>query len=118
MRILVVEDDPLVREFVVDALREAGFFVIHAADGEEALAWCGRRAADVLVTDIRLPGKIDGWQIAERCREHNPRLPVIYATGFSPVPPRPVADSLLLQKPFYPDDIVRAVRKVTNGIQL
>lgn len=112
-----MEDDPLIREFVVEALREEGFDVIHAADGEQALAWCGRRAADVLVTDIRLPGKVDGWQIAERCREHNPNLPVIYATGFSPVAPRPVAGSLLLQKPFHPHEIVRAVRQVTASPQ-
>ena len=117
MRILVVEDDPLIREFVVEALRDDGFDVIHAADGEQALAWCGRQAADVLVTDIKLPGKVDGWQIAERCREHNPELPVIYATGFSPVAPRPVAGSLLLQKPFHPDEIVRAVRQMTEGAQ-
>lgn len=82
MRILVVEDDPLIREFVVEALREEGYDVIHAANGEEALAWCKRRAADALVTDTKLPGSVDGWQIAERCREHDPGLPVIYATGF------------------------------------
>jgi CheY-like chemotaxis protein len=82
-----------------------------------SLAWCGRRAADVLVTDIRLPGKVDGWQIAERSREYNPDLPVIYATGFSPVAPRPVAGSLLLHKPFLPQEIVRAVRQVTASPQ-
>lgn len=84
MRILVVEDDALVREFVVEVLREQGYDVIHAANGEEALAWCGRHAADVLITDVRLPGGI-----AERCRERDPGLPVIYATGFSPVAPPP-----------------------------
>jgi DNA-binding NtrC family response regulator len=83
-------------------LREEGFDVIHAANGEQALAWGGRRATDVLVTDIRLPGKVDCWQIAERCREHNPELPLIYATVFSPVAPRPVSGSLLLQKPSIP----------------
>jgi DNA-binding response OmpR family regulator len=113
VRILVVEDDLLIREFVVEALREEGFDVIHAADGEQALAWCARRAADVLVTDIRLPGKVDGWQIAERCREHNPDLPVIYATGFSPVAARPVSGSMMLQKPFHPEEIVKAVREMT-----
>lgn len=112
MRVLIVEDDPLIREFVVEALREEGFEVIHAADGEQALAWCGRRAADVLVTDIELPGKVDGWQIAERCREQNPGLPVIYATGFSPVSPRPVPGSLMLRKPFQPEQIVQAVREI------
>ena len=112
MRILVVEDDPLIREFVVEALREEGYEVIHAANGEQALAWCKRRVADVLVTDIKLPGRIDGWQIAEHCREHDPGLPVIYATGFSPVEARPVPGSLTLQKPYHPDRIVKAVREM------
>lgn len=115
MRILVVEDDPLVREFVVEALREVGHHVIHAADGEETLAWCGKRVADVLVTDVKLPGKIDGWQIAERCREHDPELSVVYATGFSPVTPRPVAGSVVLQKPYLPEEVVKAVRDAMAG---
>ncbi|TWB64609.1 hypothetical protein [Bradyrhizobium sacchari] len=74
------------------------------------LAWCGRRVADVLVTDIRLPGRVDGWQIAERCREQDLELAVIYAAGFSPVAPRPVSGSLLLQKPYDPAEIVKAVK--------
>ncbi|MCP3401881.1 MULTISPECIES: response regulator [unclassified Bradyrhizobium] len=115
MRILIVEDDTLIREFVVDVLRDEGYDVIHAADGEQALAWCGRKAADVLVTDVKLPGKIDGWQVAERCRQDHPNLPVIYATGFSPVTPRPVPGSLILQKPYHPDQIVEAIREVTSG---
>lgn len=59
MSILLVEDDPLIREFVVEALREGGYHVIHASTGEEALAWCNRRVADVLVTDVSLPGQVD-----------------------------------------------------------
>ena len=113
MRILVVEDDVLIREFVVEALREEGLDVIHARNGEEALQWC--KVADVLVTDVKLPGGIDGWQIAERCREQDPDLPVIYTTGFSPVQPRPVPGSVLLQKPSPPDEIVSAIRKATEG---
>jgi DNA-binding NtrC family response regulator len=112
VRVLVVEDDPLVRELVVEALREEGYEVIHAANREQALAWCKRRIADVLVTDIKLPGQVDGWQIAELCREHDPGLPVIYATDFSPVEARPVPGSLTLQKPCSPDRIVKAVRQM------
>ncbi|MDH2356308.1 response regulator [Bradyrhizobium sp. SSUT18] len=112
VRILLVEDDPLIREFMVEALLEEGYHVVHAANGEDALAWCGRRVVDLLITDVKLPGSVDGWQIAERCREHDPGLPVIYATGFSPVAPRPVPGSLILQKPYRPEDIVRAVRRV------
>ena len=110
VRVLVVEDDSLIREIVVEALQDAGFDVIQARDGEEALTWCRQRVADVLITDIRLPGRIDGWEIAERCREHDPSLPVIYATGFSPVEARPVPGSLTLSKPYHPERVVQAVK--------
>jgi DNA-binding NtrC family response regulator len=112
VRILVVEDDPLVRELLVEALREHGYEVIHAANGEQALAWCKRRIADILVTDIRLPGGVDGWQIAERCRVHDPELQVIYATGFSQVKARPVPGSLTLQKPYQPRPHRRGIRQM------
>jgi CheY-like chemotaxis protein len=72
----------------VEALREEVYEVIHVADGEEALAWYGRRVGDVLITDVKLPGGIDGWQIAERCREEDPKPPLIHATCFPPVAPR------------------------------
>ncbi|MCP3401989.1 MULTISPECIES: response regulator [unclassified Bradyrhizobium] len=85
--------------------------MIHAANGEQALSWCGRQAADVLVTDIKLPGGIDRWEIAERRREQHPGLPVIYTTGFSPVTPRPVPGSLTLQKPYHPEQIVEALAR-------
>lgn len=115
MRVLVVEDDPLIREMLVEALQDEGFGVVQAASGTEAMSWCKRREADVLVTDIVLPGGIDGWQIAERCREHHPGLLVIYVTGFSPVAPRPMPGSLLLQKPYVPAEIVAAIRSLSKG---
>ncbi|WP_276486204.1 response regulator [Bradyrhizobium zhanjiangense] len=55
----------MAHEFIVEALREAGYHVIHASTGDEALARCKLRVADVLVTDVRLPGQLDGWQIAD-----------------------------------------------------
>jgi CheY-like chemotaxis protein len=74
-----------------------------------------RPAADVLITDITLPGKVDGGQIAERCREHDPGPPVIYATGFSPVSARAVSGSLSLQKPYHPEEIMQAVSQLTRS---
>lgn len=68
----------------------------------------------MLVTDVTVPGRVDGWQIAERCREQDPELPVIYANGFSPVAPRPVSGSLFLQKPYDPAEIVRAVKTMAR----
>jgi hypothetical protein len=68
-----------------------------------------RAAADVLVTDIKLPE----WLTAGR----SPNGAGSTIPNFSPVTPRPVAGSLLLQKPFHPDEIVRAVRQMTEGPQ-
>ncbi|MEJ6905177.1 response regulator [Bradyrhizobium japonicum] len=72
----------------MEALREEAYEVSHVADGEEALAWYGRRVGDVLIMDVKLPGGIDGWQIAERCKEEDLKRPLIHATCFSPVAPR------------------------------
>lgn len=60
MRILVVEDDPLVREVAVEALTDEGYEVIEAENGEQALDVCQEHAADAIFTDIRLPGEITG----------------------------------------------------------
>ncbi len=115
MRVLVVEDDDLVRAIAVDILAEEGFETIEATNGDEALDCCAEAAADVLFTDIRLPGRLSGWEIAERCRERNPTIPVIYATGFSGEEPRPVPGSLLLQKPYRPEQIIAALRRVVQA---
>ena len=88
--VLAVDDDEHTRNLLRDLCEASGYRVLTASNGEEALAWCSRQVADVLVTDIKLPGRVDGRQIAERCREYDPGLPVIYATGFSPVEARPV----------------------------
>jgi CheY-like chemotaxis protein len=112
--ILVVEDDHLIREMAVEALADAGFEVIEAATGEEAVGYCKEKIADLLFTDIRLPGTITGW-VAERCREANPALPVIYATGFSAVHPRPVPGSTLFQKPYTPEQLVSAVQAASQA---
>jgi CheY-like chemotaxis protein len=109
LKILVVEDDSLVRAMATEALEEAGFAVVEAATGEEALRYCRQRLADVLFTDIRLPGAIDGWDVAERCREANPKLHVIYATGFSGRHSRPVPHSMLFHKPYTPEQLVNVV---------
>ena len=110
MKVLVVEDDPLVREMAVDALTDEGFEVIEAETGEEAIEYCRQRAADLVFTDVRLPGKITGWDVAELCRERDPNIPVIYATGHSHVRPRPVPGSVWFQKPYRPAQIVEAIR--------
>ncbi len=112
--VLLVEDDPLIREMVADELQDEGFDVIQAPDGGEALSRVRQHAPDVLVTDVVLPGGMNGWQIAERCRQHHPKLSVIYASGFSPVEAQPVPGSLSVRKPYHPAEIVKAIRQLTG----
>jgi CheY-like chemotaxis protein len=99
MKVLVVEDDELLRVVTTEALEEEGFEVIEAATGEEALEKCQEHIADALLTDIMLPGKISGWDIAEHCREANPHLPVVYVSGYSFPKARPVPGSCFFTKP-------------------
>jgi CheY-like chemotaxis protein len=103
VKILVVEDDPLVRVVAVEALLDAGFEVVEAESGPEALEHC-KKAPDALFTDIRLPGNMTRWDIADRCREENPKIPVIYATAYSETEPRPVIGSICFQKPYTPNN--------------
>ena len=107
--ILVVEDEPLILDIVADELSEAGFEVLQARTGEEAVAILDSEATlDLLLTDIRLPGSLDGWSVAERARERFSTLPVIYVTGYSGKPVRQVPDSILLMKPYRPSAVVKA----------
>ena len=111
---MLVEDDAPIREVVMEALVEEGFEVVAAETGEQALKSCREKPLDALVTDIRLPGKISGWDVAEICREADPTLPVIYAPGNSHPQPRPVSGSVLFHKPYRPKEIVSAIRKLTS----
>src|SRR5690606_39088726 len=80
--VLLVEDELLVRELAYEDLGDAGFAVTPASNGDEALGYLreGRRF-DLLFTDIRMPGAIDGWQLAREARALLPDIRVIYATG-------------------------------------
>ena len=83
-RILFVEDDTLVREAVTRGLEEAGFEVLVAPDGERALAMIEAGLdVDVAFSDIVMPGKISGIDLAGILRERRPGLPVVLATGYT-----------------------------------
>src|SRR4051794_29512477 len=71
LTVLVVEDDPLLQNMVEDALAEGGFKVAMAGSAEEAIALLKGKATTycALITDINLPGGMDGWEIARIARE-------------------------------------------------
>lgn len=114
MKVLLVEDEALVRMMAAEMLTDAGFEVIEAASGEEALEACKVHQADVLFTDIRLTGKLTGWDVAEHCRADNPDLPVIYATGYSEAAPRRVPGSAFFRKPYRGAEILKTIRDLTG----
>jgi len=83
-RVLFVEDDALVREAVARGLEEAGFEVVVAPSGDQALAMLeGGLDADVVFSDIVMPGRVSGIDLAGLLRERRPRLPVVLATGYT-----------------------------------
>ena len=81
--ILVVEDDQLIQALVEEALSDGGFELAITSSGQEAIALFQVEKSQyrALVTDINLLGERDGWEVAQRVREINPTMPVIYMTG-------------------------------------
>lgn len=110
-RVLLVEDHSPLLALIVEQFEEAGFSVVWAGTGEDA-SWLmnEKPEPEILVTDIRLPGSIDGWQVAERFRAVRPEGPVVYTTGFSDEAGRPVSNSLFLHKPYRATDIIAKVK--------
>jgi PAS domain S-box-containing protein len=82
--ILVVDDEATIRMLVRDALEEAGYTVLEAEDGLSSLRVLDTEARiDLLVTDVGLPGGMDGRQVADAARQARPGLPVLFVTGFA-----------------------------------
>jgi len=114
-RILLVEDEFLVRELAFEDLNDAGFDVRVAGSGDEAIALLeGDRAFDLLFTDIRMPGSVDGWELARRARDCIPSLGVIYATGYSDRLKVLESNERFLQKPYRASEVLAAVRDLTG----
>jgi len=109
--ILVVEDEALPRLDLAEELRRAGYDVREASGAEEALAHRrdGQRI-DAIITDIQLGGELTGWDVADRFRAMDPRIPIVYTSGKSTDRARRVAGSIFFGKPFRTIDVVRACR--------
>ncbi len=82
--VLVVDDEPVVRMIVGDVLRDLGHGVIEAADGAEGLRILqSRQRIDLLVSDVGLPGGLNGRQLADAARVYRPELKVLFITGYA-----------------------------------
>jgi DNA-binding response OmpR family regulator len=113
--ILVVDDEPMVREVLSRYLSREGFDVWAAEDGEEALTRYARATPDLVLLDLMLP-KIDGYEVFRRIREHGGRTPVIMLTAKGEETDRIVGLELgaddYVAKPFSPREVVARVRAV------
>ena len=112
--ILVAEDDPAVRTLATDMLREHGYTVLAAADGEEALLVAERHAAPIhlLLTDVMMP-RMNGLELARAFRSLRPHARVLYMTGYAEMPA--AADGIIVQKPFSVFVLMDAVRRALEG---
>ncbi|MBT8481414.1 MAG: response regulator transcription factor [Myxococcales bacterium] len=124
MKVLVVEDDPKILAFVRKGLKEQGFAVEAAADGDEGLDLATATSFDVIVLDIMLPGR-DGLSILRALREQKNTVPVILLTARSALSERVEGLELgaddYLTKPFFMEELIariHALARRASGDQL
>jgi two-component system cell cycle sensor histidine kinase/response regulator CckA len=115
--ILIVDDEEFLLEYVRLVLVRAGYSALTAQDGDEAWDLIVDQGGEIrlLLTDIVMPGSLDGFELADLVRRHQPDLPVLFMTG-TPLQDHPHADLLtreskLLRKPFFPDQLLTIVRE-------
>ena len=118
--VLVVEDDPDLRTLAVALLSNLGYQVMEAATGTAALEQLGTTArVSLLLTDVVLPGGMNGRELAAEVARRAPGIPVLYMSGYTEDAiahhGRLDADAELLQKPFRRADLARAVRRVLDS---
>ena len=109
--VLVVEDEILIRMMVSESLRQAGCEVFEAASADEALEVLSASASpDVLVTDVKMPGCVDGLELASRVRKTLPELKVVITSGHALAQSADGVADAFLAKPFALEQLVGRVR--------
>lgn len=111
--ILFVEDDPTILELGIEILREAGYEVMPAVNADIAVILLEQGLPfRLLITDIVLPGRLDGFALARRAKEILPKIEIVYATAFpvvAGVRSRGAPWGRTLLKPFGHDDLIKVV---------
>ena len=110
--VLTVEDEPITRFYEIEVAENAGFLTLPAGDAAEALRELeGPLDIDVLLTDIDMPGPIDGLELVNLVRRKWPEIGIVIATGnIEPEELEPEENAVVLAKPFEPDQLVSALR--------
>jgi CheY-like chemotaxis protein len=115
LRVLLVDDDILVSMGAADMLADLGHRVIEAQSGIHAMEILETDAPfDVVVTDYAMPG-MNGFELAQRIRMRNPRLPIILATGYAELPADRSIQFARLSKPYSANDLAVALEQAVNS---
>lgn len=111
--VLVVEDEPFLREIAVKYLEECGFSVLHAETADEAVNLLQEHEQiDAVFSDIQVPGDMDGLDLAEWTRRERPEVGVLLTSG--QVAPGNARDWPLLAKPYKLDEVERQLRDLVQ----
>ncbi len=118
IRILIADDDPAIRNLLTLELRDEGYEVISAENGEQALTILGENQVDLIILDIMMPEK-DGWEVCKaiRDREYGTRQKIVMLTGRDTARDRMVGTGLLgadeyVTKPFGTEELIEIIEKV------
>ena len=114
---LVVDDEPAIRAYVKGILQTETFHGLEAESAPAAFRLIQKLngSLDLVVTDVNMPGDMDGLDLAYAIRDAFPLVPVIVISGYASEgsAKRPIGEFVFIEKPFQPDAILRAVRKAT-----
>ncbi len=114
-RILLVDDEPLLLRVASEWLRGSGHAVTTAANADEALALLAENRFDLLISDIAMPGSMDGLLLVERCRRLYPEMPALLATGFADGQAAALrTHAPVLDKPYTRTTLARAVAEALH----
>jgi CheY-like chemotaxis protein len=118
--IMVVEDEVEIRELVAASLAVAGYQVLCAEDGRDALEQLGAHPeVDLLFTDILMPGDVHGYDLAREARRLRPNIKLLYTSGYalSAALSRtaPIEDARLVRKPYRLDQLMGEIRRTLDA---
>jgi CheY-like chemotaxis protein len=117
-RLLVVEDEVLVRMMIAEELRDAGFPVLEAAHADEAIDMLRHvPGIKLVISDIRMPGSMDGITLARLARSEHPNIKIIFACG-SHCRTNSIRHEGLFLKPYYVPGLVQHVKKLMDDMSI
>jgi DNA-binding response OmpR family regulator len=111
LSVLVIDDDPDVRDFIAATLEEQGYSVSHASDGRDGIKLFEQVQPDLVIVDFIMPG-LSGADVARKIREKIADQPILFVSGYSETDAvkRTAPDAPLLTKPFRAEALHKAVR--------